>query len=174
MPAISVCRSPQGRAYRGTECVERTVGGAFMPRTTISRDRCTMTTATTSVGTARSTTSTGLRPPHRGLRLQLVLLCRCGHGGGVADPTPAALPDDPGHVLGADPAGLCLPRLRKGRRRGAGLGLPLRRLPLHLRQRARGGAVREDHERGQAPRHRRRATPARVDLAPPRAAASPR
>ena len=67
-----------------------------------------------------------LRSSYRGLCLQLVLVCRRRHRRGVANPTPAPLSDDPGHVLRTNSTGIRAARLRKGRRRRSGVRMPLR------------------------------------------------
>ena len=69
-----------------------------------------------------------------GLLLQLVLLCRGGFRRGVPDAIPPGGEDHPDHVRRAGPPQVHPPRLRPGRRPGAGLGLPpAGRLPLRGR-----------------------------------------
>ncbi len=110
-------------------------------------------------GPRRRTGGKGLR-----LRLQLVLLRRRRHGRDLADQVPVDQPGRPHHVLGAGlrgdgPRGLPLRRAR-----GARLGLPLRRLPLHRRQPADRQAGAEAVGQAREGRGSPRTAPARVDL----------
>ena len=74
------------------------------------------------------------------LRLQLVLVRRRRHGGHLAHPVPGHEPRGPHDVLGARLGGDGARGVPLRRAGGAGLRLPLRRLPLHQRQPADGQA----------------------------------
>ena len=99
----------------------------------------------------------------RRLRLQLVLLRRRRHGRHLAPAVPALGAADPHDVQRPGRPAIHLARLPPGRAAGAGLRLPLLRLPLHRRGDLDPAARREGLEPDGEARHPARAAAARVD-----------